>query len=176
MKTLNTSSPLLRVVGTAACLLFFPIVLACGASGFDTGGGGGAAGDWAYEDTSSWKPGAEADAGGGWDVPEPEEELDFTGQAPAASENYVYIPAEARDSVIRVDAESLEIRMIPVGGLPNRVAALPADDVAVVINSGTGDLSVIRSTPEDDDVEFLPTLPAVNALAVSPTGNAVVVY
>lgn len=178
MKTMNTSSPLLRRVGTATCLLFFPIVLACGASGFDTAAsGGGGAGDWAYEDTSSWKPGpSEADAGGSWDVPEPEEELDFTGQAPAASENYVYIPAEARDSVIRVDAESLEIRMIPVGGLPNRVAALPADDVAVVINSGTGDLSVIRSTPAADDVEFLPTLPAVNAMAVSPTGNAVVVY
>ncbi|MFH1531452.1 MAG: hypothetical protein ABIK09_12060 [Pseudomonadota bacterium] len=176
MKRMNMQSSTLRGIVTLALAALFPMTLACGAGSWgDAGAGGG--GDWADYD-AGWGPGAsESDAlSPGWDVPEAEEELDFTGQAPAASENYVYIPAEARDSVIRVDAESLEIRMIPVGGLPTRVAALPVGDVAVVINSGTEDLSVIRSTPEDDDVETLPSLPAVNAMAVSPTGNAVVVY
>lgn len=178
MKTMNKRMPSLSSFAILCAVAFFPMVLACGAGGFADSAAGGGAGEWGGEDATSWKPGpsSEADAGGSWDIPEAEEELDFSGQAPAASENYVYIPAEARDSVIRVDAESLEIRMIPVGGLPSKVAALPADDIAVVINSGTGDLSVIRSTPADDDVEFLPSLPAVNAMAVSPTGNAVVVY
>ena len=149
------------------------LILGCAGAGMDDGAG--AEGDWGGSPGSGWH-GADAASSSEWDVPEAEEELDFTGQAPAASENYVYIPAEARDSVIRVDAETLEIRMIPVGGLPTKVAALPKDDVAVVINSGTQDLCVIRSSPTEDEVETVPSLPAVNAMAVSPTGNAVVVY
>ena len=171
--------PTLHTLAIGLAVAFFPVVLACGAGGW-ADSGSGAEGRWDYgagADTSSPWHGVEGDtASPGWDVPEPEEELDFSGQAPAASENYVYIPAEARDAVIRVAADGLEIRMIPVGGLPTRVAALPVDDVAVVINSGTGDLSVIRSSAEDDKVETLPSLPAVNAMAVSPTGDAVVVY
>ncbi len=180
MKKLHERTPTLRAIATAALAALFPLMLACGAGGWgsdDMGAGAGGYGKEEYDSGGWYGPGTSGvDAISGWDVPDPEEELDFTGQAPAASENYVYIPAEARDSVIRVDAASLEIRMIPVGGLPTKVAALPADDIAVVINSGTADLSVIRSTPEDDDVETLPSLPAVNAMAVSPAGNAVVVY
>ncbi|MBM4370849.1 MAG: hypothetical protein FJ098_04300 [Deltaproteobacteria bacterium] len=170
-----------RIVRTMSASVTAWLVLAsgCGADSWDMGaagvGGGGGWGDaGGVEEDSASYPGS--DTAAGWDVPEPEEEMDFSLQAPAASEHYVYIPAESRDAVIRVDAETLEIRMIPVGGMPFRGVALPVGDVAVIINRGTQDLSVIRSTPGDDDVETLPSLPAVNALSVSPEGTSVVVW
>jgi hypothetical protein len=133
------------------------------------GGGGGSPGEW-------WDAGASASADYG-PPPEGEDELDFDLKAPQASEHYVYIAATARDALVRISADdSLEIRLIPVGGQPTVVATLGSKDVALVINSGTQDFSIVRSTEETDTVKTVDTLPYVNSIAVSPDGNYAIVY
>lgn len=124
--------------------------------------------DYNYMDTVS-----SADYG---QVPEPEEEMALNAKAPQASEHYVYIAATSRDSLVRIDADTLDIRVIPVGGQPTTVATIGGEDVALVINSGTQDLSIVRSTPDDDEVTTLDTLPNVNAISVSPDGDYAIIY
>lgn len=133
------------------------------------GGGGSGGGEW-YDAGAS----TSADYGS---PPEAEDELDFDLKAPQASEHYVYIAATARDSLVRISADdSLEIRLIPVGGQPTVVATLGSKDVALVINSGTQDFSIVRSTEEKDTVKTVDTLPYVNTISVSPDGNYAIVY
>ncbi len=105
-----------------------------------------------------------------------EEELELDLQGPQASLNYVYVVATARDSVVRIDASNLAIRIIPVGGQPTTLATLPESDAAVVINSGTRDLSIIRSEPNEDRVTTLDILPYANTISVSPDGRFALVY
>ena len=166
----------------AAAALLGLAGLGCGAGDADFGAEkstGGGSGGWGGNEVSSaadaaaWGPGDNEEP---WEPPPPEEEIDFDFKAPQASEHYVYVAATARDSLVRIDAESLEIRLIPVGGQPTRVATLPAGDVALVINSGTQDFSIVYSEPEDDIVTTLDMLPYVNAISVSPDGEYAIVY
>jgi hypothetical protein len=119
---------------------------------------------------------AAGDAAMFMDVPQAEQELDFDFKAPQASQNYVYIAATARDSLVRIDARTLDIRLIPVGGRPTRVATLPGTDVALVINSGTSDVSVVTSTATSDTVKTVDVVPHVNRIAVAPSGRYAIVY
>jgi len=109
------------------------------------------------------------------DIP-PEEEVELGLKAPQASLHYVYVAATARDSVVRIDAETLDIRIIPVGGRPTTVATLPDSDAAIVINSGTRDLSIIRSSADEDVVTTLDILPYANTISVSPDGRYALIY
>lgn len=134
--------------------------------------GGGGTGEWEHDAALSSSDSSDAS----YDIPEPEEEIAYDFKAPQASEHYVYIAATARDSLVRIDAETLEIRLIPVGGRPTRVATLPVGDVALVINSGTQDFSVVSSTTAADDVRTVEMLPYVNTIAVAPSGKYAIVY
>lgn len=129
-----------------------------------------------YDPGNNWDAAAAEDSASEWDVPLPEEELEFDYKAPQASEHYVYVASTARDSVVRIDAASLEIRLIPVGSRPTRVATLPVSDVALVINSGTHDLSIITSTAAADTVQTVDIVPYCNRIAVSPSGDHALVF
>jgi len=172
---------ILTYLVTATLLVFF--VAGCGAADMSTkagaydessngyGGGGGAGPGDNY-----WDAGATGGADYG-PPPEAEKEIDFDLKAPQASEHYVYIAATARDSLVRISADdSLEIRLIPVGGQPTVVATLKTEDVALVINSGTQDFSIVRSSEDEDKVKTVDTLPYVNSISVSPDGNYAIVY
>jgi len=129
----------------------------------------GEPGGWDWEDVAT-----SADYG---EPPEAEKELALDLKAPQASPHYVYVAATARDSLVRISAdESLEIRLIPVGGQPTTVATLRTEDVAMVINRGTQDFSIVRSSDQEDKVKTLDMLPHVNAIAVSPDGKYAIVY
>ncbi len=171
----------------AICLPLFIFATACGdasmegasksSSGDNANGYGGYGGD---EDEWPQEPGHSADVLESVDYgapPAPELEFNFDLKAPQASEHYVFIAATDRDSLVRITAdESLEIRLIPVGGQPTTVATLADQDVALVINSGTHDLSIVRSTEESDAVKTLDILPYANVIRVSPDGRFAIVY
>lgn len=148
------------------------LLCGCGAAGMSDSKAAGEGGDWDYTGPGDPSSGNNEEQ----EPPPPETEIDFSYKAPQASEHYVYVAATSRDSLVRIDAESLEIRLIPVGGQPTRVATLPAGDVALVINSGTQDLSWVVSSPDDDQVETIDMIPDVNAIAVSPDGEYAIVY
>jgi DNA-binding beta-propeller fold protein YncE len=106
--------------------------------------------------------------------PEQEKETDFG--APQGSPNYVYIPATAEDRIVRVSGNSLSVRLIDVGDQPTVLAIIPNQDAAVVIDYGSNEVAVIRSTEAQDTVAYVPVLPYCNALAMDPTGKFAVVF
>ncbi|MBM4353529.1 MAG: hypothetical protein FJ109_06985 [Deltaproteobacteria bacterium] len=181
MKTVHAETMLSRLL----VLLPLAITLAgggCGAGGMDTGAAveydRGSAGWGGYEGDAASAPAEEialsADYG---PPPPPEEELILNLKAPQASQNYVYIAATDRDSLVRISADDPpQIDIIPVGGQPTIVATVPGSDTALVINYGTQDLSIVRTKNGKDDVTTLDVLPYVNLITVSPDGKYAIVY
>lgn len=145
--------------------------IGCGAEAWDSANGGSV-----WDDMNGSSDAAASDVSGAEDAPLPEQELDLGLQAPQAGLHYVFVAASERDSVVRIDAESLSIRVIPVGGRPTRVATLPGTDNALVINSGTQDLSIIRSSQSDDIVKTVDILPHSNTIVVAPDGKHALVF
>ncbi len=120
-------------------------------------------------------------------------------RTPKASKNYVYVANTTRDSVVRMDPRTLSLKSIPVGSAPTVIATLPDRDVAVVLNSGSHEVSIIRTGEGDvsaaqaavanaaaapgdaaseveDRVVHLPITPHYNMLVPAPAGNFVLAF
>jgi DNA-binding beta-propeller fold protein YncE len=138
--------------------------------------GAGTGVDFGSDEGANGAPGSQQPSGDVGSSAEPEEEMEFDFETAAASEHYVYIPVSVTDSVVRVDAESLQIRIIPVGINPKKIVTLAGQDVAVVLNTGSDDLTIITSSPEEDEVLTLDGLRGCNQLIASPDGRAVLAY
>ncbi len=102
-------------------------------------------------------------------VPEVEER--FTFQAPRSSRNYVFVANSSLDSVAKIDAETLAITSIEVGDRPTIVQTHQGENLAVVLNEGSDEVSVIRAGDGDDYVRNLRLPPSMNALRIAPRGD-----
>ncbi len=120
---------------------------------------------------------AAADAGGsagGGDSPGPGElppENERTAEPftrPAAGRTAVFVASPAADRVVRIDGRTLAIDVIEVGDEPTEVRARPGNDIAVVLNRGSDELSVVNAV---DDVDFHVLPRHFNALTLSPDGR-----
>ncbi len=150
----------------------------CGADAADASGAGGN-GPWNGSDAAS--PGPEPDAGGApasdvYVPPPPEQELDMFLQTPQVGDRYVFIVNTDLGTLVKVDARTLDVGIIDVGLLPTVCATVPGADVALVLNTGSHDVSLVRAAPERDTVQFLPVQPGANALRVSHTGQHAVAF
>ena len=168
----------------------FSAVAACGDAGFaeDEAAGGvptGGSGAWCEEDADCLDgyqcfqnqcvfQGAAGPGAGpsGADAGLPEREVEsFEGRRPAAGKHYVFIPSPATDRVVRVHAQSLAIRSLPVGDEPTEIRTVPGEDTAVVLDHGSDEVSVIRVEGDDDQIEHF-SLPAhFNAITLTPEGD-----
>ncbi len=120
--------------------------------------------------------GANADQGSpGVDLPK-EQEKHYDFGAPEGSPNFVYIPAAGTDNIVKVSGATLKVTLIEVGDHPTRLKVVPGQDAAVVLNSGSDDLSVVRSTDSSDTVDTVAMLPHCNALTIDPSGKFAVAY
>ncbi len=106
--------------------------------------------------------------------PEVEEKRDF--EAPQAGERFVFVANTARDTVAAIDSTNLTIRTIEVGDAPTRLATVPGKDIALVINVGSRDLSVVRASVTDSRVTTLPVVPGVNRISIAPGGAHAIVW
>ena len=75
--------------------------------------------------------------------PPPEEEDDLLKLAPASTNNYVFIANPGRNTVTRVTVPGLAVLTVPVGTLPSTVIATPDGKLAVTLNQGSDDLSIL---------------------------------
>lgn len=123
---------------------------------------------------------ADADADGSEDPSVPDEtEQTATYAVPMGAGRYVFVPDEARDTVVVVDSETLQIRIIEVGSRPTHMVTLEAGDVptVAVINLNSDDVTIIEM---DGDGGFatrdIDVRPDTNALAPSPDGRFIVAY
>jgi hypothetical protein len=180
--------PMKRIPWQAATIVVFavPAVFwqgACGADGDSAGGwdawdAGGDASD-GRDDGTAWdtSPDADvpADTADTWLPPEEEETPDF--HAPQGSNRFVYLSNPVGDNVVVIDSQRLTLDLVEVGDTPTELKTLGTKDAAVVIDSGSDDVAVIRTTPGlTSDVTFEPIASGANALAVSPDGSYGITY
>lgn len=148
----------------------------------------GASGEGAFADTSGWTPGdTSGPTGDAWmgsdttagdagpDIappPPPEDEVDYDLRTPEAGARYLYIPSAGLDALVVVDATTLAVSLVDVGVAPSLVRALPGDEGAVVLNSGSDDVSIVRPDGAGGfGVTTLRVLPRHNRLELSPDGR-----
>ena len=133
----------------------------------NSGGGGGAS---ASNGTSGGAP-------GGSDEPYvPEQEERFSFQAPRSSRNFVFVANTSLDSVAKVDASTLEVVSIEVGDHPTVVRTFRDENLAVVLNTGSDEVSVIRAGDASDYVINRDLPPDLNGLVLAPNGDYALAY
>ncbi len=138
---------------TLRCLSVLALVLVLGCSddgdsrGSKGGGSGGGAGGTEGEPVGDPAPGIGGHDDAGEPKPfVPENEVEVALQAPQGGERYVFVVSTGLDAVVRIDAETLKVDLIEVGGSPTLMQTLPTQDGLVVINAGTQDFSIFRSS------------------------------
>lgn len=114
------------------------------------------------------------DAGPITPPPETEERRQF--ETPRAGARYVYVANPRRDTVAVIDSTNLAIRSVEVGDQPTYLDTLPGKDVALVINVGSRDVSVLRTEAGGTRTSTVPVAPGVNAISIAPDGRHAVVW
>src|SRR6185295_10181364 len=106
--------------------------------------------------------------------PEMEERRSF--ETPRAGARYVYVANPKRDTVAVIDSTNLAIRSIQVGDTPTYLQTVPGKDIALVINVGSRDVTILRTEASGTRTSTVPVVPGVNALSISPDGQHVVAW
>lgn len=106
----------------------------------------------------------------------PEEEAKVVFEAPRSSRNYVFVANPGLDSVAKIDADTLEITSVETGDRPTVVQTFKEENLAVVLNEGSAEVTVIRAGDGSDYVRNLPVPVSMNALVLSPKGDYALVY
>jgi DNA-binding beta-propeller fold protein YncE len=104
----------------------------------------------------------------------PEVEQEFS--PPASGNRYVYVALPEQDVVVRIDSETLEVTSLVVGDRPTVLATAPGRDLAVVLNSGSDSLSILRTSDGVDTIVNLDAPPHLNRLAIGPLGTVALAY
>jgi YVTN family beta-propeller protein len=144
-----------------------------GAGGGPTGGpGSNGAGSGTIPGTQD--PGA-ADAGVAPPPPETEVRQEF--EVPRGGARFVYVANRKRNSVSVIDSTQLTIRSVPVGDTPTALSTAVGQDLALVINSGSKDLNVLRTDAMGVTVTSrVPVVAGANRVSVAPDGKHAVVW
>jgi YVTN family beta-propeller protein len=109
-------------------------------------------------------------------TPPPEMEERRSFETPRAGARYVYVANPKRDTVAVIDSTNLAIRSIQVGDTPTYLQTVPGKDIALVINVGSHDLTILRTETSGTRTSTVPVVPGVNALSISPDGQHVVAW
>ncbi len=143
--------------------------------GFISGSGGGTGGSGGCVNTTQCAPGYTCD-NGTCVAPEVENNTGVGDAPPVATPRYVYALNPTAASVARIDPISLQIEAVPVGPHPVGLAALPAEDAAVVLSLDDGSLSVLDSTTLPTKVTRVALQRQYSKLSVSPDGKFAVAW
>ena len=153
--------------------------LACASSSNSTGGvdnaGPGA-------DFSAGVGGSGANAGnsfvaatGGTSLP-PETKVTLAVEVPQASQNYVYAANPDRDSVAVINPINLSIQTVAVDSAPHGLKTIPNQDSAIVVNTGSSTVSVLRTDASGTVATTKQVMSGSNVVSVAPNGGYAVVY
>lgn len=112
-----------------------------------------------------------ADAPADGPLPPPEEEIEADFRVPQASGRYIYIANAAEDYVVVLDSMTLGLEVVTVGKKPTAMATEGLSNAAMVINSGSLNISLIETLPSVGSVvRNFPAVDGLNSLRVSPAG------
>jgi hypothetical protein len=139
---------------------------------FTEGGYDGGAGDQGSSGGGAAN-GADGDDGPGL-PPEQEEALSF--ELPQAGATSVYVPNPVTDRVAVVNANTFAIETVRAGKAPTYAATVPGKDVAIVLNAGSRDASLLRTSEGRTQVVNLAVGHDANAIAIAPDGQHGLIY
>ena len=128
--------------------------------------------DGSYADSAADSPWADSLADSPADgLPPPEEEIEADFRVPQASGRYIYIANAAEDYVVVLDSMTLDLEVVTVGKKPTAMATEGLSNAAMVINSGSLNISLIETLPSVGSVvRNFPAVDGLNSLRVSPAG------
>jgi YVTN family beta-propeller protein len=107
--------------------------------------------------------------------PEVEQLQDF--EVPRGGARFVYVSNRRRDSVSVIDSTGLGIRTVPVGDSPGYLTTVPGQDIALVVNAGTRDASILRTDGAGaSTVSRVPIVAAANRISVARAGDHAVAW
>jgi hypothetical protein len=170
-------------------LIVLILIGGCAGSASSDGMRAGAENDepWAGADADSDADGdADSDGDGDTDSsgppddgfpPELERPADY--KVPQGVGRYVFIADEAHDSVVVVDSDTLEIRLVEVGSRPTFIVPVShGKDTSVAVTNLDSDEVTLLTVLEDGKIEKLDLAirPDTNALAASPDGRFLVAF
>lgn len=96
-------------------------------------------------------------------------------EAPVVTGRYIWSANPESGRVAVIEPETRVVRLVEAGLGPSALAALPEEqgvERAIVINSGSGDVTLLRADAERvEATESLPVHAGANAWAVSPSGR-----
>jgi DNA-binding beta-propeller fold protein YncE len=114
---------------------------------------------------------------GGAAAPPPEREEQRELEAPRAGARFVYVANPRRDTVAVIDPRSLAIRTVAVGDTPGPLGTAPGKDLALVLNLGTRDVSVLRTDAAGATrVTTVPAVTGANTLSIAPDGRHAIAW
>jgi hypothetical protein len=106
----------------------------------------------------------------------PEKEVDVAFDAPQAGRSMVYVPDPAANKVAVVDARTFAIESLASGRAPTYAATVPGQDIALVLNVLSRDVSILRTAAGKTTVKRLPVGHDQNAVAIAPDGQHAVIF
>jgi hypothetical protein len=150
---------------------------ACGSSE-DSAGASDGRGDFGGSGGSSQgpSPGQPGGGTGGFGELPPEVEVHQDFELPQAGEHYVYVANPETDNVAVIDAATLGIHIVEAGDEPTFLQTLAGRDAAIVLNVGSADATILRTTDGVSRATQVGVQPGSNAIAVNPQGTHAVVY
>lgn len=166
----------------AGIALLGALAVGCGGSAEDAGSSPSMGGDYAGEPQGGGggggaAPGGGGGGGGGGGYVEPEPETEVPVVLPQAGVHYVFLTDPSLDALVRIDAVTLDVTLIDVGGHPDVVAVFPGTDTAAVLSGGSDTLAVVDASPgAEPDVRTVKVTDGTNAITLGPTGGSAVVW
>jgi len=106
----------------------------------------------------------------------PETKVKLTVEVPQASQKYVYAANPDRDSVSVIDPNTLSIQTVAVDSAPHGLKTVPNQDAALVVNTGSGTASILRTSATGTLVTPLSVMSGSNVVTVAPDGKHAIVY
>ncbi len=106
----------------------------------------------------------------------PETEVDVAFDAPQGGRSAVYVPDPAANKVAVVDAQTFAIESLSSGRAPTYAATVPGQDVALVLNLASRDVSILRTEDGKTSLKRLPIGHDQNAIAIAPDGQHAVIF
>ncbi len=104
----------------------------------------------------------------------PEQEDDFLSLPPAQTDTFIFVANPARDTVTRVNVDTLEVRTTGVGSNPTAVQTTPDFQTAAVFNSGDDTVHIIDANTLDSQI--VEVRDNFNVMKMSPDGTFVVLW
>jgi len=149
-----------------------PLSLLCACSAETSLGSSSADTDYAFDaegsTTASW--GDDDDD----ETTAPESEDDFLALPPAQTDTFIFVANPARDTVTRVNVETLEVRTTDVGANPTTVLTTPDYTTAAVFNSGDDTVHIIDA--HTLDTRIVEVRSNFNVMKMSPDGLFVALW